>query len=92
MNLAIFGEKFAKFSMRQNWKKDPPNKQNQAEIPPPPKPNRTMVISVSGGWWSGIFFSLFLFIKGQLFEEKKKINPQSVISFVAKIRHFAFFF
>ncbi len=85
-------EKFAKFSMRENWKKDPPKKQNQALIPPTPKTNRTMVISVSGGWWSGIFLSLFLFSKGQLFEEKKENRPPISDFFWGENSPFCFFF
>jgi hypothetical protein len=74
MNFAILGEEFAKFSMRQNWKKDPPNQQNQAEIPPPkpthPPPSKTQSYYGNECKWGLMEWnipSLFLFSKGQLF-------------------------
>jgi len=60
--------------------------------PPTPKTNRTMVISVSGGWWSGIFLPLFLFSKGQLFEEKKENRPPISDFFCGENSPFCFFF
>jgi hypothetical protein len=37
-------------------------------------------------------FLFFFLAKVNFLKKKRKIDPQSVISFVAKIRHFAFFF